>query len=64
MNVDEVLDQLAQIPSQVYRYVLLAAFIGPLILRIFGLKTLSQLIRPVALVVFFGGMYAKQQASR
>ncbi|MDP9310693.1 MAG: hypothetical protein M3R24_07350 [Chloroflexota bacterium] len=64
MNFDEILDQLAQVPSRQYSYVLLAAVIGPLTLRLFGLKTLSQLVRPLALLVFLGGMYAKQQAGR
>ncbi len=64
MNLDELLDQLAQVPSRVYSYILLMAVIGPLTLRIFGLKALSQIIRPLALVVFLGGMYAKQQAGR
>ena len=64
MNFDEILDQLAQVPSRVYSYVLLAAVIGPLTLRLFGLKALSQVIRPLALLVFLGGLYAKQQAGR
>lgn len=61
MNPDEIMDQLAQLPNRTLGYALLAAVAGPLTLRLFGLKTLSQFIRPAALVVFLGGLYAKQQ---
>ncbi len=61
MDLNDVLDQLAQISTRTYSYVLLAAVAGPLALRLFGFKTLSRLIRPIALVVLLGGMYARQQ---
>lgn len=63
MNLDELVDRLARLPVQVYGYCLLAALIGPLTLRLLGLKLLAQLIRPAALAVLLGGIYAKQQAS-
>lgn len=63
MTTDEILDQLAQLPSQVYAYTFVAALVGPTALRIFGLKTLSQVIRPLALLLLIGGIYAKQEAA-
>lgn len=63
MNLDELVDRLAQLPVQVYGYSLLAALVGPLTLRLLGFKFLSQLIRPLALALLFGGIYAKQQAN-
>ncbi len=63
MNPDELVDQFAQLPAQAYGYALLAALIGPLLLRLLGFKFLSQLIRPAALAVLLGGIYAKQQAN-
>ncbi len=56
-----IFDQLAQLPNHIYSYVALAALAGPLTFRLFGFKLLSQLIRPLALVVLLSGMYAKQQ---
>ena len=56
-----IFDQLAQLPNRTYSYVVIAAVAGPTALRLFGFKTLGQLIRPLALVVLLSGMYAKQQ---
>lgn len=56
-----IFDQLAQLPNRTYSYIVIAAVAGPTALRLFGLKTLGQLIRPLALVVLLSGMYAKQQ---
>ncbi|HEY0735883.1 MAG TPA: hypothetical protein VGD69_13305 [Herpetosiphonaceae bacterium] len=56
-----IFDQLAQLPNRTYSYVVIAAVAGPMALRLFGFKTLGQLIRPLALVVLLSGMYAKQQ---
>ena len=64
MNTDEILDQLANLPSEVYAYTFAAALVGPLALRLLGFKALSQLIRPLALAVLIGGIYAKQEAQR
>ncbi|HEX6289838.1 MAG TPA: hypothetical protein VFZ66_11635 [Herpetosiphonaceae bacterium] len=65
MNLQDlpILDQLAEISNHDYSYIVLAAIAGPLTLRVFGFKLLSQLIRPLALIVLLGGMYAKQQRS-
>jgi hypothetical protein len=64
MNLDELLDQLAELPREVYGYLLLAALAGPALLRLFGFKALAGLVRPLALVVLLGGMVAKQSARR
>ena len=64
MNWDELLDQLAQQPTRTYGYAFLTALVGPLVLRVFGLKSLAQLVRPAALVVLLGGMYAKQERAK
>jgi len=62
MNQDELLDQLAQLPNRTYSYILIAALVGPLVLRLFGLKALASFVRPVALGILLGGLYAKQQS--
>lgn len=64
MQLDDLLEQLAQFPREVYGYALLAALAGPMLLRVAGFGTLARLIRPLALVFVLGGMYAKQQAAR
>ncbi len=61
VDLDQLVEQLDQIPMQVYSYVALAALFGPFALRLLGLKALGQLLRPVALVVLIGGIYAKRQ---
>ena len=61
MENNDLLQQLAQMSSRTYSYVLLAALVGPLTLRLFGFKWLSQIVRPLALVVLLGGIYAKRQ---
>lgn len=62
MSLEELLEQLRQLSTRTYSYVTLAALFGPITLRLLGLKPLAQLIRPAALVVLLGGMYARQQA--
>jgi hypothetical protein len=61
MQLDDLLEQLAQFPREVYGYALLAALAGPFVLRIAGLGSLARLARPLALIFVLGGMYAKQQ---
>jgi hypothetical protein len=63
MDLEElaIFDQLAEMPNRNYSYVVLAAVAGPLTLRLFGFKTLAQVIRPLALLILLSGMYAKQQ---
>ncbi|MBA3944551.1 MAG: hypothetical protein H0X37_08320 [Herpetosiphonaceae bacterium] len=61
MDFDDLLDLLEGLPARTYGYVGLAALFGPLLLRLLGLKTLGNLLRPAALVVLLGGLYAKQQ---
>lgn len=63
INTDEIVKQLAQLPMRVYSYAALAALFGPFVLRLLGLKALGQLLRPAALVVVLGGIYAKRQQS-
>ncbi len=60
-NLDELVNQLAQLPMQVYSYAALAALFGPFVLRLLGLGALGQILRPVALVLVLGGIYAKRQ---
>ena len=60
-DLDQLVDQLNQLPMQVYSYAALAALFGPFVLRLFGFKALGQLLRPVALVLVLGGIYAKRQ---
>lgn len=64
MNLDDLLDQLADLSNREYGYLLLTALVGPLALRLLGWKALARLIRPLALVVLLGGMYARQEQSR
>lgn len=61
VDLDQLVEQLDQIPMQVYSYVALAALFGPFVLRLLGLKALGQLLRPVALVILVGGIFAKRQ---
>jgi hypothetical protein len=61
MNIDALLQQLAQLSPRMYSYAALAALLGPFTLRFFGFKVLSRVIRPLALVVLIGGVYAKRQ---
>lgn len=64
MTLEELLDQLRQLSTRQYSYVALAAVGGPLLLRAFGLKILAPWVRPLAVLVLLGGMYAKQEQAR
>jgi len=61
LDLDEIVNQLNQLPMQVYSYAALAALFGPFVLRLLGFKTLGQVLRPAALLVVVGGIYAKRQ---
>ncbi len=61
MNQDELLTTLEQLTPEQFGYLGLAATFGPLLLRLFGFKLLSRLVRPLALLAIVGGLYAKQQ---
>lgn len=63
MNLSDLLDQFADQPTAVYRNALLAALVGPILLRLFGLKAFSKWIRPIALLMIIAGMYAKQRVA-
>ena len=63
MNLDDLLAQLEQLTPEQYGYAGLAAAFGPLVLRLFGFKLLATLVRPLALLVIVGGLYARQQHS-
>lgn len=64
MTLEDILDQLRRLSTRQYSYVALAAVVGPLVLRVFGLKVLAAWVRPVALLVLLGGMYARQEQAR
>lgn len=64
MQFQEVLDQLRQLSTRQYSYVALAAVAGPLALRLLGFRTLARFVRPLALLVLLGGMYARQEQAR
>jgi hypothetical protein len=61
MNLRDLIDLLAEQPTVFYRNALVTALVGPLLLRLFGLTAFSRWIRPVALLIIFAGMYAKQR---
>ena len=61
LDLDEIVNQLNQLPMQVYSYAALAALFGPFVLRLLGFKALGQVLRPAALLVVVGGIYAKRQ---
>ncbi len=61
INLDEIVNQLNQLPMRVYSYAALAALFGPFVLGLLGFKALGQLLRPAALLLVMGGIYAKRQ---
>lgn len=61
MTLEEALDYLRRLSTRTYSYIVLAAILGPLTLRVLGLSSLARLIRPLAVLIVLGGMYAKQQ---
>lgn len=63
MSLQEILDQLRQLSTRSYSYILLSALFGPLTLRLLGLGAVARLIRPAALALLLGGMYARQQGA-
>ncbi len=63
MNFDDLLAELEQLTPEQYGYLGAAALFGPLVLRLFGFKLLGNMLRPLALLVIVGGLYARQQRS-
>lgn len=61
MNLDDLLQQLERLTPEQYGYLGLGAIFGPLVLRLLGFKILARFIRPLALLVLVGGLYARQQ---
>lgn len=61
LDLDEIVNQLNQLPMQVYSYAALAALFGPFVLRLLGFKALGTVLRPAALLLVVGGIYAKRQ---
>ena len=61
MTLDDILGELEQLTPEQYGYVGLVAIFGPFLLRLFGFKLLAALARPLALLVFLGALYARQQ---
>jgi len=64
MTIDDLLAELRSLPPAVYGYAILAALVGPLLLRTLGLRPLAALIRPAAISLVLAGMYAKQERPR
>ncbi len=63
MDFDDILAELEQLTPEQYGYLGVAALFGPLVLRLLGFKALGNLLRPLALLVIVGGLYARQQRS-
>ena len=61
MSLDDLLAELEQLTPEQIGYVAIAALFGPLLLRIIGFKLLAGLIRPLAIAVIAGSLYARQQ---
>ncbi len=61
MELDTILDELEQLTAEQYGYLGVAAIFGPLLLKLLGFKLLGALVRPLALVLILGGIYARQQ---
>jgi hypothetical protein len=61
MNLDDLLGELEQLTPEQFGYLGLLAVFGPILLRLIGFKTLSRLIRPLALLALAAGLYARQQ---
>lgn len=60
MTREDIIDNLRSLSNRTYSYVILAGVFGPLVLRLLGLSALAPLVRPLALAVVLGGMYARQ----
>jgi hypothetical protein len=61
MELDTILAELEQLTPEQYGYLGLAAIFGPMLLKLLGFKLLANLVRPLALVLIVGGIYARQQ---
>ncbi len=61
LNLDELVNQLAQIPMRVYSYATVGALFGPFVLRLLGFGALGKLLQPAAIAFVVGGIYAKRQ---
>ncbi|HSH81673.1 MAG TPA: hypothetical protein VLA19_24365 [Herpetosiphonaceae bacterium] len=64
MNLDQLLHQLEHLPPRAYAAAGLTSVVGPLLLRLLGLTFLAQWVRPLALLVLLGGLYAQQERVR
>ncbi len=63
MTLDDLLAELERLTPEQYGYAALAALLGPFVFKLLGFKLLGTLIRPLALLVILGGLYARQQRS-
>lgn len=61
MELDKLLAELERLTPQHFMYLGLAAMFGPFVVRLLGFKLLAPLVRPLALLVLVGGLYAKQE---
>jgi hypothetical protein len=62
MSLDDLLAELERLTPEQYRYLGLAAIFGPFALKLLGFKLLGRLVRPLALALLLGSVYAKQQS--
>ena len=61
MELETLLAELEHLTAEQYGYLGIAAIFGPILLKLLGFKLLGNLIRPLALVIIVGGIYARQQ---
>ena len=60
MDLDNLLAGLERLTPEQFGYLGLAAIVGPFVTKLLGFKVLAPLVRPLALLVLVGGLYAKQ----
>lgn len=61
MEIDTLLAELERLTPQHFMYLGLAAMFGPFVVKLLGFKLFAPLVRPLALLVLVGGLYAKQE---
>jgi hypothetical protein len=64
MDLDSLLEELERLTPEQFGYLGIAAIFGPFILKLLGFKMLAPLVRPLALLVLAGGLYAKQERAQ
>jgi hypothetical protein len=61
MDLDNLMAELEHLTAEQFMYLGLAAMFGPFVVKLLGFKILAPLVRPLALLVLVGGLYAKQE---